>query len=195
MKKTTLFIAFFCFFALIIPGTSVFADIGFGSKLDAGLDLFVLPASVTSEEDGLSIMPVIPLIDAGIFGQFNFGTVSLGAGVRGLSIIYINVFWPVIYAELNIWRFTMNAQVGGGVFYVFPIFLLAGPYIVPELSLWYTLKTFGKGDQLRLGIGSTTILSSQNLKEDLFREYYDNFHNNFLFYLAFKASFNSLGKT
>ena len=195
MKKTMLFTGIFCFFALAIPGPRLFADIGFGGRIDVGLDLFAVPASATTEEDGMSIMPLIPLIDAGIFGQFNFGLVNLGAGLRGVSIVVINAFWPSLYAELNLWRFTLNAQIGGGLFYVFPIFLMAGPYFIPELSLWYTVKSFNNGNNLRLGIGCITAISPQSLDGEMFREIYDNSHNNFIFYLAFKASFNSFGKT
>ena len=194
MKKAILFAVIYSFFTLVNSGTPLFADIDFGGRLDLGLDLFVLPASPTTENDGMAVMPLIPLIDAGFYGQFNFGIVNLGAGLRGASIVVINVFWPSLYAELNLWRFTLNAQIGGGVFYVFPVFLLAGPYFFPELSLWYTFYTLGNGNQLRLGIGAITLVSPQILNENIFLDVYNNFHNNFLFYFGFKTAFNSIGK-
>jgi len=195
MKKTILFIAFFIFFAIVMPKTSLFADIGFGGRLDAGLNLFALPNSLAPADDeitddGIRITPIIPLIDAGIYGQFNFGMLGLGAGIRGFSIIVYNVFWPSVYAELNIWRFTLNARIGGGVLYLFPIFLVSAPYFIPELSLWFTLATI-KGSQLRLGLGAISLLSSQrNLNEELFRDM-QNFNNNMVGYLALKVSFYS----
>ena len=56
MKKTMLFAGIFCLFALVIPGPHLFADIGFGGRIDVGLDLFAVPASATTEEDGMSLI-------------------------------------------------------------------------------------------------------------------------------------------
>jgi hypothetical protein len=186
MKKKMLFAAFFCFLALIIPETSLFADIGLGGRIDAGIDMFIFP-SITTVDEGFSIMPVIPLIDAGFYGQSTFGLLNLGAGIRGFSIIYINVFMPSLYAELNIWRFSLNAQVGGGALYLFPIWLMAGPYFVPELSMWFNITTLGsKTEQLRIGMGAITLLSPQIAKEEGIRDL-SNISNNVIFYVALKA--------
>jgi len=196
MKKTILFVVFFSFFALIIPGTSLFADIGFGGRIDGGIDLLVFPGSASStDDDQLSEMPIIPLLDLGFYGQFNFGMLSLGAGIRGASLIVVNLFWPSVYAELNLWRFTMNARIGGGALYLFPIVLYAGPYFIPELSLWYTIFTFKNTNKLQVGIGALTLLSPQNINQNLSQELFRDFYNNVVFYTSFKISFNSSWKT
>ena len=188
MKKTVLFIVFFIILALIIPETSLFADTGGGGRFDLGLNLFAFPSSITtSEVDGFRVIPLVPLIDAGAYGQLNLGLVNLGAGIRGFSIIVINVFWPSVYAEVNLWRFTLNAQIGGGILYVFPLFLAAGPYLVPELSLWYTINASIKGSQLRLGLGAISLLSPQAINDDVF----SYFSNNLVFYLGVKATLHS----
>ena len=186
MKKTILFVVIFCLFALIIPGTPVFADIGIGGRIDAGLDLFVFPGSTeTNTDDDMSVMPVIPLIDAGFYGQFNIGMLNLGLGFRAFSIIVFNVFSPSIYAEFNLWRFSLNAQITGGALYVFPLYLFAGPYFFPELSIWYTLNSHK--NQMRLGVGAITLLSPWIVNLDYVRD----FSNNVIFYAAFKIVFPS----
>ena len=185
MKKTILFIVFFSFFALVIPGSSLFADIGAGGQVNAGADLFILPP-LSDEGDGIALMPVVPLIDLGFYAQFNFGMVNLGAGIRGFSLIIINVFFPSVYAELNLWRFTLNAQVGGGVIYLFPLYMIAGPYIVPELSLWFNVIEFSRNAQVRLGFGALTLLSPETINQEVFRD----ISNKIVYYLAAKVAFN-----
>jgi hypothetical protein len=197
MKKTLLIAVFFCFFALIIPGTSLFADIGMGGRIDGGIDLLIFPGSASSTGDEqLSEIPMFPLINLGFYGQFNFGILSFGAGLRGASIIVVNMFWPSVYAELNLWRCAVNARIGGGALYLFPIVLYAGPYFIPELSLWYTIFSFKNTNKLQFGFGALTILSpkniNQNISEDLdLREFY----NNVVFNVSIKISFNSSWKT
>jgi hypothetical protein len=192
MKKTILFAVIIIFLALIIPGTPVFADIGMGGRIDAGLDLFAFPASEPSIDDEMSVMPVIPLIDAGFYGQFNLGMVNFGLGFRAFSLIIFNVFSPSIYAELNLWRFSLNAQITGGALYIFPLYLVAGPYFFPELSLWYTLNN--RKNQLRIGVGTITLLSPWNVNQEYIEDSYNylrDFYNNMVFYLSFKIVFPS----
>jgi hypothetical protein len=191
MKKTILFTLFLGFFAVVIPGTSLFADIGLGSRFDVGLDLFAIPISEyytddTDDNDEVAIFPIIPLIDAGLYGQFTFGMLNMGIGLRAFSLIVINVFSPSIYAELNLWRLTLNAQITGGALYVFPLYLIAGPYFIPELSVWYTLNN-SKRNQMRLGVGALSLISTQAINEEVLRDV----SNNAIFYIAFKAVFPS----
>jgi len=185
MKKTLLFIVIFCFFALVIPGTPLFADFGAGGRIDVGLDLFAFPDSEPPIDDDVSVMPVIPLIDAGFYGQFNLGIVNFGLGFRAFSIIIFNVFSPSIHAELNLWRLSINAQITGGLLYIFPIYLVAGPYFFPEVSLWYTL--LNKKVQMRIGLGAITLMSPWNVSQ----EYIEEFYNKAVFYLGLKMVFPS----
>jgi len=194
MKKTLLFVVFFVFLALIIPGTRLFADISLGGRIDAGVDLFTyFPiGSIESSEDNnsMSMLPILPLFDLGAYGQFSTGFINLGVGIRGFSLIYINVFWPSFYAELNIWRFSLNAQLGGGAFYIFPIYLMTGPYFVPELSLWFKIITFNKADQMRVGVGAISLLSTNGFNKELFQDFsFHNLSNRALFYVALKFTF------
>jgi hypothetical protein len=186
MKKAVLFIVVLSLFSLVIPGTSLFADIGLGGRIDAGLNMLAFPTSSIPIEDEVSIMPVLPLIDLGSYGQLKLGALNLGMGIRGVSLIVINVFWPSVYAELNIWRFTLNAQVGGGAIYLFPIYMIAGPYFVPELSLWYTITTFNKTDNLRVGLGALTFLSPWTINQEFFQD----ISNNMVFYIGIKVVIN-----
>ena len=186
MKKTILFVLFFSVFALIIPETALFAD-GFGGRIDLGLNLFAFPSSASPADDELVFLPVFPLVDMGLYGQANYGLLKLGVGVRGVSLILINVFWPSVYAELSIDDFTVNAQIGGGALYLFPIFLLAGPYFVPELSVWYTVSKSKSDDQMRLGIGALSLLSPETVNREFFRD----FSNNVVLYIAFKAVYST----
>ena len=186
MKKVILFVVFIGFFALVMPGTPLFADIGLGGRIDLGLDLFVLPVTETSVDDDISMFPIIPLLDMGFYGQSTFGGVSVGIGLRMFSLVYINVFTPSIYAEVNLWRFTLNAQLSGGALYLFPIYLITGPYFAPEISLWYTLNN-NKKSQMRVGVGALTIMSPWNVNQ----EYIRDIANNAVFYLSFKIVFPS----
>jgi len=186
MKKTILLLVFFSLLFLVIPGTSLFADFGIGSRIDYGLDLFAYPAALLEEEQDMAVIPVIPLLDMGFFGEFRLGPVNLGVGIRGLSLIVVNVFWPSIYAELNLWRFSLNARIGGGALYVFPVYLIAGPYFVPELSLWFNLVNIKNRVNLQLGTGAVTVLSPELIRDEVFRD----FSNSVAYYLGFKASFD-----
>jgi hypothetical protein len=196
MKKVLVFILFFSLFALVIPGTSLFADINMGSRIDMGLNLYTFLPLATPAENDLTVLPVIPLFDFGFYGQFSTGILNVGIGIRDFSLIYINLFLPSVYAELNLWRVTVNAQLGGGALYLFPIYLITGPYFVPELSLWFNLSSFGKAEsKLRLGLGAISLLSPYNieiLKDELIDNFtLENFTNNVIFYLGFKISFNN----
>jgi len=197
MKKTILFVAFFSFFALIIPGTSLFADIGAGGRIEAGIDLLIFPSSANSTGDEqLSEIPMFPLINLGFYGQFNFGILSFGAGLRGASIIVVNLFWPSVYAELNLWRFAVNARIGGGALYLFPIVLYAGPYFIPELSLWYTIFDIKNTNRLQIGFGALTILTPRNITQSISDDLdLHEFYNNVVFNLSLKISFNSSWKS
>jgi hypothetical protein len=199
MKKTIFFILVFCFLALIIPGSPLFADTGLGGRFDAGLNFVALLPLMTANSqtnDSISLLPVIPLNDLAFYVKFNTGIFNTGIGLRGLSFLYINVFWPSLYAELNLWRFSLDAQIGGGALYVFPIFFLTGPYFVPELSLWFNFITYNRADRLSVGFGSLAIVSPDTAKNKSdYDSYVRYFTNNAVVYLAIKATFDYRWKT
>jgi len=198
MKKTIPFIMFFCFLALVIPGPSLFADMSLEGRIDAGVDLVaLLPYMTTTSQDddpnSLSMMPIIPLVDLGFYTQFSAGKFNTGIGLRGASSFYISAFllsafWPSLYAEFNIWRFSFNARIGGGALYVFPIVLLTGPYFIPELSMWFNITTFNKADQFKIGIGTIALVYPQTSQH--YDNYFQDFSNNIIFYVGVKGTFN-----
>ena len=199
MKKTILFILIFCFLALIIPGSPLFADTGFGGRFDAGLNfvaLLPLMTETSRNSDSISLLPVIPLNDLGFYGKFNTGIFNTGIGLRGFSFLYINVFWPSLYAEVNLWRFSLDAQIGGGALYVFPIFFITGPYFVPELSLWFNFLTYNRADRLSVGFGSIALVSPDSSRnKSVYDSYVRYFTNNAVVYFAFKTTFDYRWKT
>ena len=196
MKKNILFIVFFCFLALVIPGSSLFADIGLTGRIDAGMDVFAylpLMENIAQTEDGdaLYALPVIPLLDFGYYGQFSAGLINMGAGIRHFSLVLLNVFWPSVYTEVNLWRFTLHAELGGGGFYLFPIYVIMGPYFVPELSMWFRITKPNQMDHIRIGVGTVTVMSPRGFNKDLFQNFsFQSLSQNALFYLSAKFVFH-----
>ena len=186
MRKMLLVAAVFAVFVVVIPGPSLFADFGFRGRLDAGADLVLPFVFIPDSYEDSGILPVLPLFDLGFFGQLNLGIFHLGAGLRGTSfLVYLNLFWPSAYAELNLWRFTLNAQVGGGILYLFPIFFFSAPVLIPEASLWYA---FDKNKRFNIGAGVLSMLSPENINKKHFQNF-DNYRNNIAVYAGFKFSF------
>ena len=193
MKKVMLSIIFCGILFFVIPGESLFADISIGGRIDAGGNLFafIFPEPIT-DDDGIDLPGlVLPLLDMGFSTQLVVGPFHFGAGLRGLSIIYINLFWPSLYAELEISRFTLSAGFGGGaaLLYMFPIFpiFFSGPFIVPELSLWLT---FNKANRLKVGVGAMAVFSSLSEIGGITEEDFRNFRNNVLFFIGVKGVIN-----
>ena len=184
MKHRLFFCIFCCLLASVLPG-SLFADTGVGGRIDAGLDIVTIPATVVPFNTKMGngwVGAALPVIDANFSTQFSLGPFHTGLGIRGVSLIYLNVLWPSFYAEMDIWRFTLTAQLGGGAVYVFPIWFFAGPYLVPELSLWFRFMV--DNTQFRVGLGAMTLVSPLHISEAHFQD----FHNKGLFYLACKIT-------
>ena len=189
MKKVIVFTVFFSLFVLVMPGTSLFADFSLGGRVDTGVDLFTYIPLATPVDNDITVLPVLPLFDVGFYGQVNTGFLNTGVGIRGFSLFYVNVFLPTVYAEVNLWHLTLNAQVGGGALYLFPIYMITGPYFVPEVSAWFNL-TNSQTSKMQIGVGAMTLLSPQNidvLKDELIQNFtLENFTNNVVFYVSFK---------
>ena len=185
MKKIILFVLFFSIFFLVIPEAPLHADVSFRCRLDAGQDILFPLAFVPESHEESNLFPVIPLMDLGFYGQLNLGIFHLGAGLRGMSFLFfLNLFWPSIYTELNLWRFTLNVQVGGGVLYLFPVFFFSAPVIIPELSLWYA---FDRRKRFHAGVGAMALISPKEINEERLRNF-GSFRNNVVFYTGFKYS-------
>jgi hypothetical protein len=99
------------------------------------------------------------------------------------------LFWPTLQAEIDIGSFvTFNAKVGGGFFYLFPLWGFALPMVIPEAGIWLRLGKRDDRNRYQLGLGGLSLLATNPGSTgwvDL-----SSFNNNFVFYFAFKASFN-----
>ena len=168
---------------VILMGLCVsLSGIDFQSRKDFGLSGFLLFAGTDEEPveaaefDGLSSGTIMPLIDAGIYGQMNIGrSLHFGLGFRVASVVLATMTWPTVYTELDLWRFSLNLRVGGG-FYAglagFYPFFLTGDSIIPEVSLWFR---FSKG---RLGVGALSFLTSSSLNGEFFEDMSVNYIKN-----------------
>jgi hypothetical protein len=167
---------------------SLFAEL----RIDTGLGLLFLQKQErnTSERvllDGF----FFPLPEAGFYGQFNFGNFHLGAGMRGFSYIFYTNFWSTVYGEYDLARFTIHAELGGGLFGIIdtlteindsPYFMIKlNPTIIPEISVWYR---FGKFFKIGAGWITMYLLDAGDSKI---------IDVNPQFYLGFKMTFPSAG--
>jgi hypothetical protein len=171
---------------LIVP---LFADADGGFKFEIGvsglfipLDSFALEEPLDFGDESLftpSTAFVLPVVTLGIFGQMNLGPVHLGMGLQGYSLIVAGILWPVVYAEVDFWKFTLNATVGGGAFFVhagFMPFFLPLSLIVPDVSLWLNINKF------KLGAGVMTLMDPQQ-----YSEFFSTFSaNDLLIYAGFR---------
>jgi hypothetical protein len=193
MKKIILVAAFCGALVLVIPGTSLYADIGLGGRGEIGLDIFTIPSffdPAYTDGGDMVIVPVIPVLDLGFYGDLALGPLHLSAGIRGVSFLfYINLFWPSLQVELDLGKyFAVNARLGGGVFYFVPLYLFTAPLFAPEISFWFTPNS---RHQIRIGVGAISLVTSY---EDIYSEdMLDGFRGGdsvMVLYAAVKASYN-----
>ncbi|MDR2419572.1 MAG: hypothetical protein LBD79_11055 [Treponema sp.] len=135
----------------------------------SGILIFSDTVEDTVEVEGLSNGTFLPFIDAGFYGQLNLGpSLHFGMGFRVASIILATMTWPTVYAELDLWRFSLNARLGGGFFAglagFYPFFLI-GDALLPEVSLWFRFA------RSRLGVGALTLLSASSLNATFFEDF------------------------
>lgn len=120
----------------------------------------------------LSSGTFLPFIDVGFYGQLNLGkSLHLGMGFRVASVILATMTWPTVYAELDLWRFSLNARLGGGFFAGlagFYPFFLTGDALLPEVSLWFRFPNS------RFGVGALTFLSVSSLNATFFEDFSTN---------------------
>jgi hypothetical protein len=140
------------------------------------------------------VSPILPVGDVGFYGQFVAGPFRLGLGIRGFSFLFfINLFYPTLQAEIDIGSIlTVNAKIGGGYYYMFPLWGVNLPIWTPELGLWLRLNPKNDRDRMQLGLGGIFLASSSKNGSipgfDLFT--FDNFIKTPLIYFAFKGSFH-----
>jgi hypothetical protein len=171
--------------ALALP----LSALGGEGRIDIGVDGFLIFSDTAETTEMDTDVPmrtgfVLPLLDMGFYGQLNVGNnLHFGAGLRGFSVILATAFMPTVYTELDLWRFTLAAQVGGGFFVGlagFSSFFLLGDVMLPELSLWVKL---GKTRTQRVGVGAFTMLGISQFSYML-----PLVPQNMLFYLAYRGT-------
>ena len=157
---------------LIVP---LFADFDRGFEFEVGasglfipIDSFVLeePFPGLGYGDGSLFTPastfVLHMVTLGISGQVTLGPVHFGMGLQGYSLIVTGILWPVVYAEMDFWKLTLNATVGGGAFFVhagFTPFFLPLSLVVPDVSLWFNVNRF------KFGLGVMALMDPQRFSE------------------------------
>ena len=166
-----------CILALMGLCVSLSA-IDFQQRKDFGLSGFLNFADTSedsveaAEFEGLSSGAILPRIDAGLYGQMNIGqSLHFGLGFRLVSRILATITWPTVYAELDLWRFSLNMRLGGGFFAgldgLSPFFL-AGDALIPEVSLWFRFS------RSRIGVGTLSFLSTSSLNAEFFKDFSDD---------------------
>jgi hypothetical protein len=139
-------------FAVVVPAASeVRLDIGVMVPRGAGLTLG--GSTTTTLGSNLGNWPFIPLPEAGIYYQGDLGMLKLGIGARAYSVLLETILWPNGYAELDLGKVAIEAQMGGGAFLMLgmlPTKFETGKVFIPDVSAWFKI---GKKGNFRLGGG------------------------------------------
>ncbi len=146
MKRTLVLAAA----ALVLMAAPAFCE----WRFDLGVDgVFGLGAVTDEGADSIDFgsLNFFTLPMGGASYEWQLGPVGLGAGVRGITLLFVNVLWPDIYAEMELGPAALEAHVGGLLFLGFGLvsFSESGEVFVPELSAWFKL-----GRMFRLGGGA-----------------------------------------
>jgi hypothetical protein len=141
---------------MVIPG--VFAQV----RLDLAIDIPVTIGITADTGDDTIDESINFLKDIGTFTfptamaayQWSFGPVKTGVGLKGYSMIIESVFWPVIYAEVDLSPIVIHANIGGLGFLYFGLGTgtTTSSLIIPDFHIAYK---FGK--TFRLGIGAMAL--------------------------------------
>jgi hypothetical protein len=126
------------------------------ARLDIG---FFVPRGVGVSGSGdintaLADWPFIPIPEVGLYYQGDLGLIKLGIGARAVTMIVETIAWPNAYAELDLGPLAIQAQMGGGLFFMFGAAgndSASGKVFLPDLSAWLKL---GKKGTLRIGGGA-----------------------------------------
>jgi hypothetical protein len=138
-----------------------------------------------------SIATWIPIPDIGLHYQFDLHGFKLGLGMRGTTLIVYSTLFTNAFVELEIGRFALDAQVGGGLF-AFSQSVQGSSYgvywdetAIADLSAWWMV---GKRKQLRLGAGAICVLARPGEDEDSSWNFLSGFEPVPLPYLAGKLA-------
>ena len=160
MKKLVLF---GIIILMVIPGA--FAQF----RLDLAIDIPVILGITAETDDGDFNDSINLLEDVGTFPfptamaayQFPLGPVNAGVGLKGYSLIIETVFWPVVYAEVDLSPIVIHANIGGLGFLYFGLGTgtTTSSVIIPDFHIAYK---FGK--TFRLGIGAMALTGIEGLE-------------------------------
>jgi hypothetical protein len=119
-------------------------------QLEVDLDL--------TDIDISSFAVVVPNIQA--YWMFDGGLLKLGVGARIYTLLIMNFLYPSVVGEIQLGRFDVNLNVGGGVGVLFglgPTFEWAtGPWMTMDLSAGYRVT-----DWFRVGVGAFAIAQTE----------------------------------
>ncbi len=164
--------AFLSLLLLAATAAPAFAD----WRIDIGFDVpRGMGASVdgqgTSFSDATAFFSqyIIPLPEAGAYYFGEAGPVRLGVGLRVFTALVESVWWPNAFAEIDLGRFVVAGQLGGGVFGIFGLAsdLQTGAVLIPDLSAWFKL-----GKVFRLGGGAVGVMLPKESNAIVFLYYF-----------------------
>jgi hypothetical protein len=162
-------------------GCSVSAEF----RWDIGADLiFVETSSKETDASTLFVGSFLPLPEFGFYAQFNIGNFHVGPGLHGFSYVVYTGFWPTVYAEYDLMRFTFHAQLGGLLYGILDFVGVDSYYdergdyvessvpgmkiqvnktLIPEISVWYRFGKF-----FRIGGGWVSIFALSASEKKIF---------------------------
>jgi hypothetical protein len=128
-------------------------------RFDLGIDgIFGLGAVSDSGSDSADFGDMrfftLPMGEAAY--EWDLGPASIGGGIRGISLLFINVLWPDIFATIELGPAIIEAHVGGLAFVGLGLvsFSESGQVFIPELSAWFAP---GKRKIFHLGGGAVGL--------------------------------------
>jgi hypothetical protein len=117
-------------------------------------------------EGFLHELPFLPIPEADVFYQKDYGLLGLGLGVRAFTVAAESLAWPEVLAELDFGKWTIEVQAGGGALLMLGIRTEAilGQALIPDISTWLKL---GKTGEFRLGVGAAGLYVPAILGDDM----------------------------
>ena len=110
-----------------------------------------------SANDSFNVLQVgmLPFPELMVSYTGDLGPITVGAGLRGFTVIVQSLFWPALYAEADLGPAVVHLNLGGGAFWSFGIFeseFRTGGIFIPDLSAHLKI-----GQIFRLGLGVASI--------------------------------------
>lgn len=106
----------------------------------------------------------IPLPALGFFWGTEGESFRFGGGIKAYTLVMASWFFPVAFAEWDVSRFTIRAQLGGGIIGIFAgVYCIIRPLVLvmPDISGWFHIT-----EKFMLGAGFADIFISA--KDDSF---------------------------